>query len=1120
MKNDSKKIIAYILSWVMIISFFVNIPVNLMAAVRKPVLSDKKIVLEKGQNKKIKVKRIGKSIKVKWKSRNKKIASITKKGKVKAKKTGGTYIICKFMYKGKKYTKKCKVIVRDAVKKIESTQVLLPAQPQAPVLAATASITPILPQETATLKPTQTPIQGDLPSQIPNPTSSTAPMPTATSTPIVTSTPTVTPTQAVTSSPTATPMPTATPLPTVTPTQAVTQVPVTPIPVTDQKKALEINFEDGKNSYMTGRQGEETLTVVSGGYDDNYSLKVSNRKKNWAGPIVDVTYNIKDYVTYTVEAYVKHTTGSNKTINCMWDTIDYHGNRTYTTIKTIVVPTGNWRKIEATVVAPGDVEKMSIYFEMQNYSDDFYVDNISVTEKHLDMDAVLAVKGLKESFSKRFPVGCAVYSYNLKNPEIVQFISHHYNTITFGDELKPENLLNKERTQNAGDGLPKINTDMIDKCLGLAVENNFKVRFHTLVWFSQTPVWFFCENYEPEYDGKGTDNENITNLVDKTEMLMRIESYVKQVITYTETNYSGTVYAYDVVNEAIDSANSCKLRSANTSLYGAIFTDDDNTYITEAFRYAKEAKISTGSDAKLFYNDFVGLASPGQMKAVVKYLADAKNAGYIDGLGMQAHQSNLGVTDGDNIKNALKMFEQNGYEVQITELDFASKDNSESGNEILANAYSKFMKIIFERMDVDNVNVSNVTFWNLTDLDTWLNGHFNDATYYPSLFDENYMPKKAFYALTELADGTEVSPTGTPVARPTVAPTNTPTIRPTSDPAATPTAIPTGEPSDAVALNIGDGNIVITQNGYSISGGNEIKYSGAYLISGTTLQGHINITGGEHKIIIDDCTIASSGASPISISGGASVTLILRGSSTLTAPDYYAGIEVPKGCELTISGDGALNVTGGKSSAGIGASSTGSSAGTLGKIIIQSGTIIALNAGRNAAGIGDAQSGHGGGEIVIYGGTIFAKSSGNGAGIGGGGSAASDVQTIVIRIYGGMITAGGSTYEIGDGRGQSHCEVYVYGGSYRAQNGKTLFGSVEKTAGIYAGEIINVSSYPGIQCVTVDGVSQNISSFFIIDEKGSVSARYALNLYMTKNEPHIIVVTDADGVEHVTNVIR
>ena len=83
------------------------------------------------------------------------------------------------------------------------------------------------------------------------------------------------------------------------------------------------------------------------------------------------------------------------------------------------------------------------------------------------------------------------------------------------------------------------------------------------------------------------------------------------------------------------------------------------------FEYAREAEKAANSSAKLFYNDFVGLASPGQMKAVVKYLADAKDAGNIDGLGMQAHQTNLGVADGDNIKNALKLFQQNGYEGEI-----------------------------------------------------------------------------------------------------------------------------------------------------------------------------------------------------------------------------------------------------------------------------------------------------------------------------------------------------------------------------------------------------------------------------------------------------------------------
>ena len=145
------------------------------------------------------------------------------------------------------------------------------------------------------------------------------------------------------------------------------------------------------------------------------------------------------------------------------------------------------------------------------------------------------------------------------------------------------------------------------------------------------------------------------------------------------------------------------------------------------FEYARAAQTAAGSGAKLFYNDYVGMASPGQMKAVVKYLADAKAAGTIDGLGMQAHQTNLNVSDGDNIKNALNSFKQNGYEVQITELDFASKDNSESGQETLANAYSKFMNIVLTQKNSNNVNVSGVTFWNLTDLDTWLNTQKNDG---------------------------------------------------------------------------------------------------------------------------------------------------------------------------------------------------------------------------------------------------------------------------------------------------------------------------------------------------------------------------------------------------------
>ena len=1111
MQKNGKKLLAWMLAASMVFSF--SMPTQ--AAKKKPALSKKKAVITVGKTLTLKVKNISKKTKVTWKSKKKKIATVSKKGKVKAKKAGTAKITASFRYQGKKYVKTCKVTVRK-----KKTVVVTNAQTKVPTKAPTQK-----PAVTPTATPTQKP---GTPTATPTqkPGTSTA---TPTQKP---GTPTVTPTTEP-AEPTATATnepagPAVTPTadtdePTATPTAEPTKVPGTPIPVTDPTKALLLDFEDGTNQYVTGRQGEEELTVVEGGYNDNYCLKVSNRVKNWAGPMIDITHNVTDFTTYKIEAYVKQTTGSNKTINCMWESMDYAGAMAYTTVQNVVAPNGTWTKVDATVVAPGDVSKLSLYFEMANYSNDFYVDNISITEKHLDMDAVLAAPSLKEAYANRFPMGCAVYSYNLQNPEILSFIKHHYSTVTFADELKPENLLNEEATKASEDGMPVINTDVIDKCLSLAQENDLSVRFHTLVWYSQTPDWYFCKNYTPEYDGTGTAKKNITNLVDKETMLARIESYVKQVITYAETNYPGVVYAYDVVNEVIDS-NGCKLRTVSSSLYGAIFTDDDNTYITKSFEYAREAEKAANSSAKLFYNDFVGLASPGQMKAVVKYLADAKDAGNIDGLGMQAHQTNLGVTDGDNIKNALKLFQQNGYEVQITELDFASKDNSEAGNETLAAAYQKFMNIILQRMDDTTapVNVSNVTFWNLTDLDTWLNSFYSDgSTYYPSLFDENYLPKKAFTALINLVNGV-VEPTATP----TVAPTATPTVTPTATPTATPTPVitptpePTAEPEPAETkeLDLAEGNIVISATGYTIGDAEETAFNGNYTISSTAQSAtayYILVTGGTHTITLNDLVCTSSESSPIKLSGDAKVNLILVGTSALTGSGYHAGIEVPSGCELTISGDGQLTALGGNESAGIGATSDGKTSSTLGRIIIRSGTIIACNTGRNAAGIGESRYAKGGGEIYIYGGNIYATSSGNGAGVGGGGTADASAKTMKIGIYGGIISAGGSTYAIGDGKSQSICEVTVTGGAcYSTNSGKTMFGSTWETQDTYVGTEIDTTKLSGIQSVTIDGVDQGISSFFITAQAGTVNKRLKLNLYVEKGASHTIVVTDTNGEAH------
>lgn len=823
-------------------------------------------------------------------------------------------------------------------------------------------------------------------------------------------------------------------------------------------------------------------------------------------------------------------------INCMWQAEDFAGNITYTTIQSLKVPTGNWKKIQATVVAPGDVKQLHMYFEMQNYQSEFYVDNISITEKHLDLDKVLATESLSEAYSKQFPMGCEVYSYNLKNDEILQFIKHHYTRVTFGDELKPESLLNQEKSKASADGMPVINTDIIDKCLSLARANNLQVRFHTLVWYSQTPDWYFCEGYEAQYDGNGTAKTNITNLVDEETMLQRMQSYITQIIQYTETKYPGVVYAYDVVNEVIND-NGCKLRTGTQSLYGAIFGEEDNTYITKAFEYARAAQTAAGSGAKLFYNDYVGMASPGQMKAVVKYLADAKAAGTIDGLGMQAHQTNLNVSDGDNIKNALNLFKQNGYEVQITELDFASKDNSESGQETLANAYSKFMNIVLTQKNSNNVNVSGVTFWNLTDLDTWLNTQKNDGPYYPSLFDENYMPKAAFTALINLVKGTTPTatptatpatvPTATPTTVPTATPSTEPTAEPSTEPTAEPTAVPTTEPEPekpetTKTLDLLEGNILIEEDGYTIGDGEKQSYTGAYTISGnsTSTTNSITVSGGTHTIVLDNVIITTAAGSPITLTNKAKVNLQLSGTTTLNSPAKKACIEVPKGCELSLSGTGKLFAMGGQSAAAIGASGSDkdADAGTLGKIVIYSGTIVAKG-GRNGAGIGDGQCGRGGGKIIVYGGDIYAQSGGNGAGIGAGGSEAkTDVTTLTVEIYGGNISATGSKYALGDGQNQQHCDVAIYGGAVYSIGSKPIAredGFLTKDS--YTAVSVAVKSYSGIQKVTIDGVDQHISSFVIKDVNGNTAPSWNLNLYVKQGVEHTIIITDADGVEHIVS---
>lgn len=80
------------------------------AATKKPRLNAKTMTLQVGQKKTLKVKNAGKKAKLKWSSNKKSIATVSKKGVVKAVKAGNAVVTCKVTTKNGKTTKlTCKV---------------------------------------------------------------------------------------------------------------------------------------------------------------------------------------------------------------------------------------------------------------------------------------------------------------------------------------------------------------------------------------------------------------------------------------------------------------------------------------------------------------------------------------------------------------------------------------------------------------------------------------------------------------------------------------------------------------------------------------------------------------------------------------------------------------------------------------------------------------------------------------------------------------------------------------------------------------------------------------------------------------------------------------------------
>jgi endo-1,4-beta-xylanase len=350
---------------------------------------------------------------------------------------------------------------------------------------------------------------------------------------------------------------------------------------------------------------------------------------------------------------------------------------------------------------------------------------------------------LKDAFKAEFLVGVAVNQAQFTGEDApgAALVKAQFNSIT------PENVLKWESVHPQPD---KYDFASPDRYVEFGQKNGMFIIGHTLVWHKQTPQWVFQD-----------DN---ANPVDRETLLKRMREHIHAVVG----RYKGRIKAWDVVNEAINDDGSWR----ETQWYKIIGED----FVAKAFEYAHEAD----PNADLNYNEFALETEP-KRKGVIALIKRLKAQGIpITGIGSQMHVRmdwpTVAQTDA-----AFDDLAKLGLKVMVTELDMdvlpsaAQYKNTDTTVTMLSpdlqarlNPYTNGLpdsvqhQLAKRYADLFGVflkhrhEISRVTFWDVTDADSWLNyWPVKGRTAYPLLFDRNGQPKSAFEAVIRTACGSD-----------------------------------------------------------------------------------------------------------------------------------------------------------------------------------------------------------------------------------------------------------------------------------------------------------------------------------------------------------------------------
>ncbi len=265
-----------------------------------------------------------------------------------------------------------------------------------------------------------------------------------------------------------------------------------------------------------------------------------------------------------------------------------------------------------------------------------------------------------------------------------------------------------------------------DELVTFAQAHQMKVRGHNLCWNVGNPDWLNALSTGPP-----------------SVLYNALKDHIDTVVSH----YRGQVFAWDVVNEAVDD----NATGIGTQLKDSIWYNQPGIgltgtgYVEQAFRWAHAAD----PDALLFYNDY-NFYTPGpKFQAVYNMLADFVKRGVpLDGVGMQMHIDTFGYPDSAGLAQTMAKFTALGLQVHITEMDVALPVNAAgvaTPGDLQEQAleYQRVLSICLQ-----NPGCTAFETWGFTDKHSWI------PAAHPGLgdalpFDSNYQPKPAFNFLMQ-----------------------------------------------------------------------------------------------------------------------------------------------------------------------------------------------------------------------------------------------------------------------------------------------------------------------------------------------------------------------------------